>query len=62
MHNKIDIDTGGLFMGVKSIFKELSGMSIKRVEAKQTHRIPKVDADGKTQVDEITIEVIVERE
>lgn len=59
MHNNIQIDTSGLFTGIKSIFKELSGLGIKSVVARQSHTIPKVNADGKTENDIIEIEVEV---
>ena len=61
MHNKIDIDMSGLITGVIQIFRDLQVIGINKVEARQIHRIPKVDADGKTQVDEIEFELIIER-
>ena len=61
MHNKIDIDMSGLFNGVIQIFRDLQVIGVNRVEARQTHKIPKVGTNGETQIDEIELELIVER-
>jgi hypothetical protein len=56
MDNKITIDTQGLFTGIISL---LNQSNIDTVEASQIHRMPKVNVDGKTDTDEIIMEIRV---